>query len=35
MIIDAARQQGYCFGVVDDKGNVVADRAVSSGEPAP
>jgi peptidoglycan/xylan/chitin deacetylase (PgdA/CDA1 family) len=35
MIIDAARAQGYCFGVLDDKGNVVADRAVSSGDPIP
>jgi peptidoglycan/xylan/chitin deacetylase (PgdA/CDA1 family) len=35
MIIDAARAQGYCFGVLDDKGNVVADRAVPSGEPIP
>ena len=35
MIIDAARARGYCFGVLDDKGNVVADRAVSSGDPIP
>jgi len=35
MIIDAAREQGYCFGVVDASGEVVADRYVSSGEPIP
>jgi hypothetical protein len=34
-IIDAARAQDYCFGVLDDKGNVVADRAVSSGDSIP
>jgi hypothetical protein len=34
-IIDAARAQGYCFGVLDDKGNVVADRAVASGAAIP
>ena len=32
-IIAAARAQGYCFGVVDQTGEVVADRYVSSGEP--
>jgi peptidoglycan/xylan/chitin deacetylase (PgdA/CDA1 family) len=35
LIIDAARQRGYCFGVVDRTGQVVADRYVSSGEPIP
>jgi uncharacterized repeat protein (TIGR01451 family) len=29
-IIDAARARGYCFGVVDHTGEVVADRYVSS-----
>ena len=31
MIIDAARQRGYCFGTVDKAGQVVANRYVSSG----
>jgi uncharacterized repeat protein (TIGR01451 family) len=31
-IIDRARALGYCFGVLDDKGNVTADRYVSSGQ---
>jgi uncharacterized repeat protein (TIGR01451 family) len=35
MIIDRAREQGYCFGVIDHTGMVVADRYVSSGEPIP
>jgi uncharacterized repeat protein (TIGR01451 family) len=35
MIIDRARAMGYCFGVVDHTGQVVADRYVSSGEPIP
>ena len=35
MIIDEARRQGYCFGVVDHNGQVVADRYVSSDEPIP
>lgn len=34
-IIDGARARGYCFGVVDHTGDVVADRYVSSGEPIP
>jgi uncharacterized repeat protein (TIGR01451 family) len=34
-IIDRARALGYCFGVIDDKGNVTADRYVSSGQPIP
>lgn len=35
MIIDRARELGYCFGVVDQSGHVVADRYVSSGAPIP
>jgi hypothetical protein len=31
-IIDRARALGYCSGVLDDKGNVTADRYVSSGQ---
>jgi uncharacterized repeat protein (TIGR01451 family) len=34
-IIDRARELGYCFGVVDHTGHVVADRYVSSGLPIP
>jgi uncharacterized repeat protein (TIGR01451 family) len=34
-IIDAARDRGYCFGVVDHTGGVVADRYVSSDRPLP
>jgi peptidoglycan/xylan/chitin deacetylase (PgdA/CDA1 family) len=34
-IIDQARARGYCFGVLDNKGNVTADRYVSSGQPIP
>ncbi|MEV4318953.1 polysaccharide deacetylase family protein [Actinocrispum sp. NPDC049592] len=34
-IIDKARSLGYCFGVVDVSGHVVADRYVSSGRPIP
>ena len=34
-IIDRARALGYCFGVLDNKGNVSADRYVSSGQPIP
>jgi len=34
-IIDVARSLGYCFGVVDPSGQVVADRYVSSREPIP
>jgi uncharacterized repeat protein (TIGR01451 family) len=35
MIIDRARELGYCFGVVGQSGHVVADRYVSSGAPIP
>lgn len=35
MIIDRARELGYCFGVVDASGQVIADRYVSSGLPVP
>jgi peptidoglycan/xylan/chitin deacetylase (PgdA/CDA1 family) len=34
-IIDRARELGYCFGVVDATGQVIADRYVSSGMPIP
>jgi uncharacterized repeat protein (TIGR01451 family) len=34
-IIDEARARGYCFGVVDHTGEVIADRYVSSGRPIP
>jgi peptidoglycan/xylan/chitin deacetylase (PgdA/CDA1 family) len=34
-IIDRARELGYCFGVVDATGQVIADRYVSSGAPIP
>src|SRR5918992_193888 len=34
-IIDAARERGYCFGVTDRTGEVVASRYVSSGRPIP
>ena len=34
-IIDQARARGYCFGVVDRTGQVVADRYVSSSKPIP
>jgi hypothetical protein len=34
-IIDRARELGYCFGVVNRSGHVVADRYVSSGLPIP
>jgi peptidoglycan/xylan/chitin deacetylase (PgdA/CDA1 family) len=34
-IIDQARARGYCFGVVDRTGQVVADRYVTSSEPIP
>jgi peptidoglycan/xylan/chitin deacetylase (PgdA/CDA1 family) len=34
-IIDEARDLGYCFGVVDVSGQVVADRYVSHGAPIP
>jgi uncharacterized repeat protein (TIGR01451 family) len=34
-IIDVARSLGYCFGVLDPSGQVVADRYVSSNEPIP
>lgn len=35
LLIDAARQLGYCFGVVDHSGQVIASRYVSSGMPIP
>jgi uncharacterized repeat protein (TIGR01451 family) len=35
LLIDAARQLGYCFGVVDHSGQVIASRYVSSGTPIP
>jgi hypothetical protein len=34
-IIDQARTRGYCFGVVDRTGQVVADRYVTSSDPIP
>jgi uncharacterized repeat protein (TIGR01451 family) len=34
-IIDIARANGYCFGVTDHTGEVVASRYVSSGRPIP
>jgi uncharacterized repeat protein (TIGR01451 family) len=34
-IIDEARARGYCFGVVDHTGEVIASRYVSSGRPIP
>jgi hypothetical protein len=34
-IIDEAWERGYCFGVVDRTGQVVADRYVTSSEPIP
>jgi uncharacterized repeat protein (TIGR01451 family) len=34
-IIDVARALGYCFGVLDPSGQVVADRYVSSETPIP
>jgi len=34
-IIDRARELGYCFGMVDHAGQVVADRYVPSGLPIP
>ncbi|GHJ41990.1 hypothetical protein Sm713_75990 [Streptomyces sp. TS71-3] len=34
-LIDRYRANGYCFGVVDHTGQVVADRNVSSGDPIP
>jgi uncharacterized repeat protein (TIGR01451 family) len=35
MIIDRARELGYCFGVVDNSGQVIGDRYVSTGEEIP
>jgi uncharacterized repeat protein (TIGR01451 family) len=35
LIIDAARQRGFCFGVTDHTGEVVASRYVSSGREIP
>lgn len=34
-ILPAAREMGYCWGKVDRTGQVVADRAISSGRPIP
>ena len=34
-IIDAARERGYCFGVVDRTGQVIADRYVTSNRRIP
>src|SRR5918999_3112501 len=34
-IIDAARESGFCFGVTDETGEVVASRYVSSGRRIP
>jgi peptidoglycan/xylan/chitin deacetylase (PgdA/CDA1 family) len=35
LLIDAARELGYCFGTVDIHGDVVADRLIPTGEPIP
>jgi uncharacterized repeat protein (TIGR01451 family) len=35
LIIDAARQRGYCFGTVDRSGQVVANRLTASDAPIP
>lgn len=35
LLIDAARELGYCFGTVDIHGGVVADRLVPTGDPIP
>jgi peptidoglycan/xylan/chitin deacetylase (PgdA/CDA1 family) len=35
MIIDRARELGFCFGVPDETGHVVADRYVASNRPVP
>ncbi|SDM05511.1 polysaccharide deacetylase family protein [Nonomuraea jiangxiensis] len=35
LLIDAARERGYCFGTVDRHGDVVADRLVPTKRPIP
>src|SRR5690606_16565114 len=35
LLIDAARERGYCFGKVDHDGGVVADRHVPTDTPIP
>ncbi|MBF8189630.1 polysaccharide deacetylase family protein [Nonomuraea sp. K274] len=35
LLIDAARELGYCFGTVDHHGNVVADRLIPTVQPIP
>ena len=35
MLIDEARARGYCFGVLDESGRVVAGRYTGSGQPIP
>ncbi|PZG20698.1 hypothetical protein C1J01_08470 [Nonomuraea aridisoli] len=35
LLIDAARELGYCFGTVDRHGDVVADRLIPSNLPIP
>ncbi|WP_116950421.1 polysaccharide deacetylase family protein [Jiangella endophytica] len=35
LLIDAARELGYCFGTVDASGEVVADRLIPTGDPIP
>lgn len=34
-LIDTARERGFCFGVTDETGEVVASRHVASGHPIP
>ncbi|MEV4173831.1 polysaccharide deacetylase family protein [Nonomuraea sp. NPDC049709] len=35
LLIDAARERGYCFGTVDHHGDVVADRLIPTDQPIP
>ncbi|TDD48231.1 polysaccharide deacetylase family protein [Nonomuraea terrae] len=35
LLIDAARELGYCFGTVDRHGDVVADRLIPANQPIP
>ncbi|GAA3664731.1 hypothetical protein GCM10022224_031140 [Nonomuraea antimicrobica] len=35
LLIDAARERGYCFGTVDHHGGVVADRLIPTKQPIP
>ncbi|GLW10042.1 hypothetical protein Misp01_51710 [Microtetraspora sp. NBRC 13810] len=35
LLIDAARERGYCFGTVDRHGDVVADRLIPTAQPIP